>query len=263
MKFNIDGVKKIVKTVALTAGLAGLSNVSHGQDISKNADNINTSNSNNIEVGHGKINIGQNEKTYIDFDNKYFKKEESPQNEEKKDLLKSIYELEKKFKGLNNSKTEIYSGSIAIIPGSDLSEGKRAPITALNDKYITECVTVSVFNEMKDLKLLAKDLFSYEAIGEEKKLENEGHLEKAENQDSKHFIPEYYFVIEPIYQENTVVFNLNLVSIKNKSVETLDSQKYIFNEDKEVTQEEVINNIVIPNLINKIKEKLIDLKIQV
>jgi hypothetical protein len=195
---------------------------------------------------------------------KYFKKikiksslEGGVLDKEDQILLEGIQKLENKFGGLSKDKGKIVPKSFTIIGKSEIYETDKQPEPEFNDRYVSDEILFSFLNEMENVKILGRDFSSLSAVRETKNLHDEGYIDL--NKEYKHNMPEYYFLIDPVYSSDSIVFNLKILSLENKIVNLIDSEKYLFYNNSVEEKEKVMKDLVIPNLINSIKGKIQEL----
>lgn len=262
MKFDLENLKSKSKKIIITTGIIATPIISSGEN-TKEINQINEKNSK--EIKYNPVSDLDNKENihYTIAKESLNKQKEIKISSENKKIIENIKKLEQKFSSLSKEKTEVAYGSFSIISNERLNEidedipkKKFTPETAiLSDIYISEISEVNLFNKIDNLKIINKDYFT---IKSEQDLEKEGYLDKT---NFKHYLPEYYFVIDKQQSHTDSIF----IKIKIISTENLNIEEININEKLPVNDilnlEKTINEKLIPEIVQIIEDKIVQLKL--
>lgn len=252
MKINFEKIKKVVKKGALVgAGALVISSPSYN-----NKEELSSSEKSLIIKAKNALPEIKDTISYEDaeniFKNKNYYEKVSKENQI---LIQNIKKLEDKFLNLSGDKSfKINRGSISILSGLELQGVNKKNLdhfnSPLDNRYITNAVSVLIFNKIKNLKLLDKD---FKAINENQQLVNGGYININENNKFKHYIPEYYIVVDQIEEENFIYFKIKILSSKDSSIREVDIKKEIPNEVHIIELENFIKEKIIPDIVKEME----------
>lgn len=281
MKFNnFEKIKDIAKKTAIIgAGSLVMSSTSckEGEQPIVQENNLNLTEANNpilktensISYEEAKSTFDQRNVDYYEGKDKKFNMELSQEprkeieiSEENKILLQNIKKLEEKFANLSSNESfKINRGSISILSSLELGKmnGKESNLypysnsPSLDNRYITDAVSVLVFNKIENLKLLDKN---FQTMDETYKLIDVGYIEN-KNGDNKfmHYIPEYYIVIDQTIKEDSINFIIKILSPEKSSIREINIEEKLPEETlrNEIELDNFVAQKIIPDIANNVE----------
>lgn len=193
-------------------------------------------------------------------------------NEENKLLLSRLNELEKGFAKLSKGKYEISKGSISIISGYELSheidvskykeKDGLERTSPLDNRVITNNLNYFAVNNLDGINILGRDEMTFGSIQESQKMEKGGYINLGG--DYKHYIPEYYIVLDQNNDKYRINFQIRVVSSKEKNViKEIKLSEELPGGDQVLDSKfiNILQNKILPKLETEIKGLLTSLKI--
>ena len=256
MKYNFEKIKNIATKTAIGAGILGISVTplkSTGQE------NIINNLKNNTEKSKEGNSIKETDSIHFTVAQEMMKNEKDKLKQEDIKIIENIKKLEEKFSKLSNGETEIMAGSLSILSERSINNNvpkNNSNVSALDNRYITDMCSFKVFNEINNLKLMDKDFL---AMKDAQELQNNGFVNLKNGGYTKHFMPEFYFIItQNIKTNNTIEFKIKIIHSKQEKIEEMGITENLPSDDV-FEIENFVNSKIIPDLSNIIKEKISEL----
>ena len=115
-----------------------------------------------------------------------------------------------------------------------------------------------VFNEINNLKLISRD---FVAMKDAQELKEEGFVNLKNGGYTKHFMPEFYFIItQDTKSDNSIEFKIKIIYSKQEKIEEIGIIEDLPSNDV-FEIESFVNSKIIPDISNAIKDKINELKL--